>query len=81
MVLRHPTDFHKDQSLVVKRVVGMPGDRIGVPGRLEAEDVGAGKVWVEGDNAVMSRDSRAYGQVSAGLSEGKVLAVIWPPVR
>ena len=37
-----------------------------------------GHMWVEGDNAPWSRDSREYGPVPLGLVRGKVVARIWP---
>lgn len=39
----------------------------------------AGMVWVEGDNAAVSRDSREFGAVPAGLVRARVAAVVWPP--
>ena len=36
-------------------------------------------VWIEGDNAAVSRDSREFGAVPAGLVRACVAAVVWPP--
>lgn len=39
-----------------------------------------GHIWVEGDNAAVSEDSRSkYGAVPAALVEARLLAVLWPP--
>ena len=38
-----------------------------------------GHVWLEGDNAANSTDSRAYGPVPAALVRGRVFAKVWPP--
>lgn len=37
-----------------------------------------GHVWIEGDNAINSSDSRHYGPVSANLILGKVIGRVWP---
>ena len=37
-----------------------------------------GFVWIEGDNAKTSLDSRQYGPLPVALIEGKVLCKIWP---
>lgn len=38
-----------------------------------------GHVWLEGDNAANSTDSRAYGPVPLALVRGRVFAKVWPP--
>ena len=46
------------------------------------EQVGSGRVWVEGENeAASGEDSREYGPMPAALVQGRVLAVVWPPSR
>ncbi|KAK4181804.1 mitochondrial carrier domain-containing protein [Triangularia setosa] len=84
VTFRSPTDPDK---VVVKRVVGIEGDRIipkpvgtwgkDGPVRKMLYPVGMvvpeGHVWVEGDNADKSRDSNYYGPVSAGLVTGRVV--------
>ncbi|KAG9571959.1 LexA/Signal peptidase, partial [Aureobasidium melanogenum] len=37
-----------------------------------------GHVWVEGDNAGMSKDSNTYGPVSKSLIAGKAIYCLWP---
>lgn len=79
MVMRSPRRVGEN---VVKRVVGLDGDVLGVPGRLMPAHVGAGQVWVEGDNAGHSLDSRSsYGAIPGSLVEGRALAVVWPLIR
>lgn len=77
VTLRSPLDPYR---IVCKRVLGLAGDVICVDptGRLapstEHVIVPRGHVWISGDNAAMSRDSRTYGPVSVGLITGKLAA-------
>jgi inner membrane protease subunit 1 len=65
---------------VCKRVVALGGDVVVPPrGRGARVAVPPGHVWLEGDNAHDSTDSRAYGPVPAALVRGRVLARVWPP--
>ncbi|HJP41320.1 MAG TPA: nickel-type superoxide dismutase maturation protease [Dehalococcoidia bacterium] len=49
--------------------------------RVASIDLVAG-VWLEGDNAEESTDSRAFGAVSVAAMRGRVLAKYWPlPLR
>ena len=41
----------------------------------------AGHVWLQGDNAANSTDSRAYGPVPLALVRGVVVWRVWPPGR
>ena len=51
-----------------------------IPKALTPARTPQGHVWVEGDNAAVSEDSRsAYGPIPAALIEGRVLTVLWPP--
>jgi len=71
-------------KLVCKRLIGLPGDIICVdPTGQEAPStehviVPKGHIWVSGDNAAESRDSRTYGPVPIGLVKGRLIARIWP---
>jgi inner membrane protease subunit 1 len=38
-----------------------------------------GHIWVSGDNAADSRDSRMYGPVPMALIHGRLFARVWPP--
>ncbi|KAH9837093.1 peptidase S24/S26A/S26B/S26C [Rhodofomes roseus] len=73
--------------IVCKRVVGLPGDIICVDptGELapstEHVIIPRNHVWLSGDNAAMSRDSRVYGPVSMALIKGKLVARVWPLSR
>jgi len=74
VVLAHP-----DRPLdLVKRVHGVPGDR--VDGRL----LGSDEYLVVGDNPGSSSDGRRFGPVPRGAIEGVIRARYWPhpgPVR
>ena len=66
--------------VVCKRLIGLPGDVVCVDptGRLapstEHVVIPRGHVWMSGDNAEISRDSRDYGPVSLALVKGKLVA-------
>ncbi|KAH7924882.1 LexA/Signal peptidase [Leucogyrophana mollusca] len=66
--------------IICKRVIGLPGDVICVdPSGLKAPStehvvVPKGHIWIAGDNAACSTDSRDYGPVSMALIRGKVAA-------
>jgi len=89
--------------IVCKRILGLPGDIVCVdPTGLKAPStehvfVPKGHLWLVGDNASISRDSRDYGPVSMALVGGRVVArvskdvcprisltpswQVWPPSR
>lgn len=76
VIARSPSD---PRSRICKRVVGLPGDLLGYRNNSFRRDfVPEGKVWLEGDNSAVSRDSRTYGPVPLGLVEGKIVWRIWP---
>lgn len=66
--------------MVCKRLIGLPGDVICVDPTgmvspsTEHVVIPKGHLWLAGDNAEMSRDSREYGPVSMGLVKGKLVA-------
>lgn len=70
--------------IICKRILGMPGDIVCVDptGELAPSTehiiVPKGHVWISGDNAAYSRDSRVYGPVSMSLIQGRLFARIWP---
>ncbi|KAJ7597235.1 peptidase S24/S26A/S26B/S26C, partial [Mycena floridula] len=65
---------------ICKRVIGLPGDTVCVDptGQVlpstEHVLVPKGHIWIAGDNATISRDSRHYGPVSMSLLHSKVVA-------
>jgi inner membrane protease subunit 1 len=64
-------------TLVCKRIIGLPGDVVNVdPIDLEMSKqhclVPEGHVWVQGDNATASIDSRTYGPLPMGLIQAKI---------
>ncbi|EIN13538.1 LexA/Signal peptidase [Punctularia strigosozonata HHB-11173 SS5] len=68
--------------IVCKRVLGLPGDIVCVdPTGLKAPStehvvVPRGHLWVIGDNASWSRDSRDYGPLTMALLRGTVVAKV-----
>jgi inner membrane protease subunit 1 len=66
--------------IVCKRLAGLPGDVLCVdPTGAKAPStehvvVPRDHVWLVGDNAAMSRDSRDYGPVHVGLIRGTLVA-------
>lgn len=48
----------------MKRLIGLPGEKIQPPGSLNPTKIPEGHCWVEGDNSTRSWDSRAFGPVS-----------------
>ncbi|TFL06694.1 peptidase S24/S26A/S26B/S26C [Pterulicium gracile] len=76
---------HYHHRIVCKRVVGLAGDIVCVdPTGLKFPSsvhvlVPKGHIWVAGDNAALSIDSRDYGPLSTALIRGKLFARVWPP--
>jgi inner membrane protease subunit 1 len=74
-------------QLVFKRAVGVGGDEVEVPfsrGRnhrlvRRRVRVPPGSVWLQGDNAMNSTDSRDYGAVPEQMILGRALVRVWPP--
>jgi len=72
------------QRSICKRVIGLPGDTVCVDptGQLAPSTehvlVPKGHIWIVGDNAAESRDSRWYGPVPMALVRGRLCARIWP---
>lgn len=75
---------HNPEKLAVKRVIGVPGDRIqplpGYPGGDEPVVVPYNHIWVEGDanSREKSVDSNWYGPISQNLVIGFVKMVLTP---
>jgi inner membrane protease subunit 1 len=77
ITLKSPLD---PSRIICKRILGLPGDIVCVdPTGISAPStehviVPKGHVWIIGDNAAYSRDSRTYGPVSMSLIRGKLYA-------
>lgn len=73
------------QRTVCKRILGLPGDTICVDPTGEKAPstehviVPTGHLWVSGDNAAWSRDSRDYGPVPMALMRGRLVAKVRSP--
>lgn len=63
-----------------KRIKGMAGDVMLNASGL-AVQVPAGHVWLEGDNASQSRDSRMFGPVPLENIRGQLTHLLWEPGR
>lgn len=70
---------------ICKRILGLPGDQvIAFPGRAGTNSgtniqiVPDHHVWLEGDNANNSLDSRQSGPIPLALLRGRAVARIWP---
>jgi nickel-type superoxide dismutase maturation protease len=72
MVVEHPG---RPGYELVKRLTGLPGERIG--DRQLADD----EFWVEGDREDASTDSRQFGPVRREHLKARVLLVYWPKER
>ena len=77
VVLKSPLD---PQRIICKRIIGLAGDTVCVDptGRLAPSTehvlVPKGHIWIVGDNAAESRDSRLYGPVPIALVHGRLCA-------
>jgi nickel-type superoxide dismutase maturation protease len=60
---------------MVKRVMGLPSDRVG------DRELAGDEYWVEGDREDASTDSRHFGPVRREHLKAKVLVVYWPKDR
>lgn len=67
------------ERIVCKRVIGLPGDIVCVDPTGEYAPstehvvIPKGHIWISGDNAPFSRDSRRYGPVSMSLIQSKLV--------
>ena len=70
------------ERIICKRVIGLPGDIVCVDptgGKAPSSEhvkIPKGHVWISGDNAAWSRDSRDYGPVSISLIQGRIIAKV-----
>lgn len=92
VVFRHP---EYRGVLAIKRVVGLPGERV-VPetGQVTSDEptqrvgrptgvgsIGPDRLFVQGDNRFESRDSRAFGPLPRRNIVGRAWYRYWPPER
>uniref|UniRef100_T1I1N5 Peptidase_S24 domain-containing protein n=3 Tax=Rhodnius TaxID=13248 RepID=T1I1N5_RHOPR len=61
---------------ICKRVTGVAGDYVW--SGYSYTVVPRGHIWLEGDNATNSTDSREYGPVPLALVRGRVILRLWP---
>jgi len=72
------------EAVLIKRVVAAPPEpRRGPRADLWPERAGPphGLIWVRGDNAARSLDSRSFGPVPVGRVQGRIVCRYWPPSR
>jgi mitochondrial inner membrane protease subunit 1 len=72
VVVEHPG---RPRYEMVKRLVGVPGDRVG------ERELGLDEYWVEGDFGQASTDSRHFGPVTREELRAKAVLVYWPAGR
>ncbi|HEX5937942.1 MAG TPA: signal peptidase I [Actinomycetota bacterium] len=60
---------------IVKRIIGVPGDRMGDRSLTDDE------FWVEGDRRDASTDSRQFGPVRREHLKARVVVIYWPKER
>lgn len=73
VVVPDPRDPHRR---TIKRVAGLPGDRVAVGGRVLR--AGAGQLVVLGDDPDASTDSRLFGPVAAADVRAVAVAAVRP---
>jgi signal peptidase I len=72
------TDHPHRPGTICKRLVALPGDQVMFKQTGRLVIVPDGHVWLEGDNAVLSHDSRYYGPIPMALIRGRAISRIWP---
>ena len=65
-----------ERRLYLKRVAGVSGDRLSIAG--QKRRVPAQCIFVVGDNARESDDSRTFGPVPESAVVGRALLIVWP---
>lgn len=78
VISRQPTD---PQEFICKRITCVAGDNIPIDtlASTSLSVVPRGHVWLEGDNRLLSHDSRIFGPVPLALIVGRVMLRVWPP--
>lgn len=75
IIAKSPTNPKQN---ICKRITGLPGDRMRGHFTKKSQVVPIGYVWLEGDNASNSADSRIYGPVPQGLIRSRAIYRVWP---
>lgn len=76
--------FWNEGKVLIKRVAGVPGDKINAEGQLVSSDMDAQTIveknqyYVLGDNSDNSYDSRYFGCINANKVIGKVFVRLFP---
>ena len=63
---------------VCKRVLGLEGYVVCIEGDGRCVHIPKGHVWLQGDNALNSTDSRHYGPVPYATLQGRVVTKVYP---
>jgi signal peptidase I len=72
------SDHPHRPGTICKRLVALPGDQVLLQQTGRLVTVPDGHVWLEGDNVLLSHDSRYYGPIPLALIRGRAIARIWP---
>ncbi|XP_057335627.1 mitochondrial inner membrane protease subunit 1 [Microplitis mediator] len=73
IIAKSPTN---PREIICKRIGGVEGDRIYCG--FTSYVVPQGHLWLEGDNASNSSDSRSYGAIPKGLVISRAVCKVWP---
>jgi signal peptidase I len=84
--LRHLATGRRHRRELIKRVVAVEGDMVGLGTIAATADtqrwvVPPESIFIVGDNQAVSRDSRSFGPVEVSEVVGRALLVVWPPAR
>ncbi|GMT18527.1 hypothetical protein PFISCL1PPCAC_9824, partial [Pristionchus fissidentatus] len=72
---------HDHNQLLCKRLTAMERDRISPTTEHPLNRVPLGHIYLRGDNAAVSTDSRHFGPVPRGLLQIRLVLRVWPPSR
>lgn len=72
---------HDSSEMLCKRLTAMEHDTVTNCYLLPSGKIPRGHVYLEGDNAVASTDSRVFGPIPAGLVQVRLILRVWPLSR